>query len=109
MKSDVFQEGKHAFPFYPMIRVYMSDWFLKFANEFMFQVVKNILAMASKQKRTNRRKRDQRKLTDKLRAIHAYYTAYEHQQQTSQFDHLKYKTWLKLDKSSKIILGIEEN
>ena len=43
------------------------------------------------------------------RAIHAYYTAYEHMQQTSQFEHLKYKTWLKLDESSKIILGIEEN
>ena len=41
------------------------------------------------------------------RVIHAYYTAFEHPQQTSQFDHLKYKTWLNLDESAKVILGLE--
>ena len=41
------------------------------------------------------------------RVIHAYYTASEHPQQTSQFDHLKYKTWLNLDESAKVILGLE--
>ena len=41
------------------------------------------------------------------RVIHAYYTASEHLQQTSQFDHLKYKTWLNLDESAKVILGLE--
>ncbi len=41
------------------------------------------------------------------RVIHAYYTAFEHPQQTSQLDHLKYKTWLNLDESAKVILGLE--
>ena len=41
------------------------------------------------------------------RVIHAYYTTSEHPQQTSQLNHLKYKTWLNLDESAKVILGLE--